>query len=459
MIRHRIEGAAERVFPFLGYVLLQAFAVAGIPPGRWHDTPTYEHLSLTGAAVRLPTVPLFYTLLSNDTLRLWGQVALAAVAWWVLARVASAQLVGRGPRLSLRIVLLLLGLTAPIVSWNSTMLSESIAISLTALLVAAFIELDRRRTTPSALSALAALAGWTFTRQSNVLMTLLIAVVCIAAAGCMSRGRRALVITAAGAVVVAVLGLAAIHQNQTVAQANTGAIIQNRLLGNRGWRAWLIAHGMPYSSSIGRRVGTPFHYDASGADGAWFAWIREHGQSTYTAFVVHHPRYALILPLPYLLGEEPSSTRLGLSPLQPDPTPSMLSPSVDYGRHRNVLPSAVDSLLFDQGRGVALVILAGVAFGLAWSARRRTGRDHRVVVPTLVAVSALPQAYIAWLGGGDVGQELDRLSMLTAVSARIGLWIVFFVSVDRLLAHERVTVSSSRQAVRAQLRSTIGRQG
>ena len=51
-----------------------------------------------------------------------------------------------------------------------------------------------------------------------------------------------------------------------------------------------------------------------------------------------------------------------------------------------------------------------------------------------MAASAIPQAYIVWLSGGEATYELDRLSMVTAVSVRIGLWLVLAVAVDRYVS-------------------------
>ena len=103
--------------------------------------------------------------------------------------------------------------------------------------------------------------------------------------------------------------------------------------------------------SIAQDAGHGFQHRASNP--AYFKWIDEHGTSTYVRFMLTHPRYTFVKPLAFFPGEQASVTRQTgpqYSPLQPNPTPSLLSPQVDYGRHRNVLPSVVDRLLFDQVR-------------------------------------------------------------------------------------------------------------
>src|ERR1700731_4457698 len=62
-----------------------------------------------------------------------GRGVWAAGAWWGLASVASSLMGDRRARLGVKVALLILGLCGPIASWNSTFLSESVAISLTAL--------------------------------------------------------------------------------------------------------------------------------------------------------------------------------------------------------------------------------------------------------------------------------------------------------------------------------------
>ncbi len=423
---------------FFVYLLLQAFAVVGIPPGRWPDSVSYEHLSLTGADSRLPTVPLLYKIFPTDSLRVWAQVVLASVAWWVLASVASSLIRNRHARLGLRLVLLAIGLAEPVLNWNSVILSESTALSLTALLIAAAIAFARAPSIRSTAVFLLALLFWMFTRQPHVFMTVLIAAVLVVAA-IRARSRYPIVaVAAAGAIVIALAGLLEAHRNQTLSRAAIGSIIQGRILPSEQRTFWFVGQGMPYSLSISKYAAQKFHYQKQNR--AYFEWIDKHGTATYLKFVFAHPGYALINPLAYFPGEEPSLTYRSTSifaSLEPNPKPAMLSPVVDYGRHRNVLPSVVDKLLFDQGAigdVLALLIATGT---LVVISRRRYGPDPRLLVPTLVTLAAIPLGYIIWLSGGESLGELDRLSMVTAVSARVGLWIVLFVAADRLLEPPR----------------------
>lgn len=434
----RVRFAPAEIGAFCVYLLLQVYAVVGIPPGRWPDSVSYDHLSLTGADSRLPTVPLVYKIFPEDWLRVAVQVVLAAIAWWVLAAVASRLLRDRRARAGLRAVLLLIGLAEPVLNWNSVILSESIALSLTALLVAAAISFAGERTVRSTVLLLVALLFWMFTRQPHVLMVVLIAVVLVVTALRASANRRLAALAAAGAVLIALAGLAEEHRNQTLSRASIGSIIQGRMLPNEQRTFWFVGQGMPYSLKIQSYAGKPFHRE--GEDPTYLRWIDEHGTATYLKYVFLHPGYTLVDPVAYFPGEQQSyrfRNASSFASLEPNPIPAMLSPVVDYGRHRNVLPSVVDKLLFDQGSAADVLVLFCFAVALALYARRRFGPDPRLAVPILVALAAVPLGYIVWLSGGESLGELDRLSMVTAVSARIGLWIVLFTAADRLLYDRR----------------------
>jgi hypothetical protein len=64
-------------------------------------------------------------------------------------------------------------------------------------------------------------------------------------------------------------------------------------------------------------------------------------------------------------------------------------------------------------------------------ARRRFGRDKRMMLPIIVAISAIPQGYFVWLFGGD--GEIDRHAIVLAVSLRIALWLMAGFALDRIL--------------------------
>jgi hypothetical protein len=103
-----------------------------------------------------------------------------------------------------------------------------------------------------------------------------------------------------------------------------------------------------------------------------------------------------------------------------------------------VLPTVVQQLFWDEGQIGDVLVLAAVALGLAYAVWKRWGFDRRFILPLLLAALAIPQGYLVWLGGGEAVGELDRLSMVTAVSLRIGLWLLLAFAVDRYVTERRV---------------------
>lgn len=430
-VRARSRANPERLL-FFGYVLVQELIVLGLRTPRYPDSASYTHLSLTGAGLRLPTVPLLYTVFPTDTARIAAQVIIAACCWWFLAAEARRLVVDQRVQLGLRVVLLTLGVLGPVASWNSAILSESTAISLTALLVATWLRYARSPGWATVAAALVVTLLWTLTRQANVGFGLGITVagVIVFARSRASRALRVAAVT--GLVAISAVGLLEVRHNQTLSRNNIASIIQLRVLPDRQWTAWFVAHGMPYSQRLAKYSGLPYHEGPLVP--RFTRWLNRDGESTYVRFLLTHPRYTLVDPLPAFSGETASNLHPNTSvyyPLQPNPTPSILSPSVDYARHREVVPTIVEDVLFNQGQFGDVLTLAVAAFALMIFSLRRFGRDRRFVVPLVAVLLAIPEGYVVWLSGPG---EIDRLSMVTAVSVRIGLWAMLAVGIDRVLA-------------------------
>jgi hypothetical protein len=431
----------ERPPLFLGYLLLHAFVVVGLTTPRFPDSETYLHLSLTGGALRLPTVPLLYKVLPTDPIRIAGQVLLASSAWWILSGTAGRMISDRRVRFGVMLVLLTLGLVGPISNWNSVILSESVAISLTVLVIACWLRYGQARSWGSAAGVLVSMFLWTFARQPHVLIGALITAVAVAAAWWSRDGKRIASALAVGLALITCAGLLELGHNDTLSKNTLMYMLKARIVPDASFARWFARHGMPDPKFDPQQPGRAVPRNPS-----FVRWLNGKGGQTYVEFVLAHPDYTFVDPLPYLSGEQESlhHPNLAIYPtLQPDPTPSILSPHVNYGRHRDVVPTVVQSLLFDEGQIGGLLLLAAGGLGASFVAWRRFGPDRRLVVPVIVVVSAIPQANIVWLSGGEATHELDRLSIVTGVSVRIGLWIVLALGVDRLVGRPRVQDQSA----------------
>ena len=436
---------------FLGYLVLQAIVVAGLPTRLFTESGEYLRLDFTGRQPRLWTVPLLYKLLPTNTSRIAGQVVLAAACWWVLASVASSMARDRRVRIGLRLVILALGVTGPIAAWNSAILGESATISLTALLIAAWLWYVREPHVAAAIGVVVATTLWTFTRQDHVILGALITIVVVlgvAVARVRHTRRSALTAFVAIALVfVSVLGFWTASRNRSIEDVNLTAIIAARVLPNPSYTIWFTQHGMPDDPTVASFTGTAFPEEL-GLDQAFSSWVAEHGEHTYLQFLATHLRYTLAGALPYISGEEPSRwvpapdpTRLSL-----DPTPSFVSPNVNWARHREVVPRFLQDLLFTPGQSADVIFLGIVAIGLAVVAWRRKVADRRFLVPTVVLATVLPHIYIVWLGSAT---ELDRHALAIAVSLRIALWLMAAYALDALLVASPASQSEPDERDRA----------
>ncbi len=434
--RSRRRERLMQAVPFLGYLAAQSFIVAGLVTPRFTDSAGYLNLSFTGQDTRLWTVPLLYTIFPSDPLRIAAQVILAGCAWWVLALVASRLVEEPRVRLGLRIVLLALGLVGPIASWNSTILSDSVAISLTVLLIGCWLLRQHHPTWPTTAVVLVVTLFWTFTRNDLVIVGVWITVLFLVWTIWRHRSWMNFIL-AVGLVLISAYGLEINGRNPYVSDANIADIIEGRVLPNPDWTIWWLQHGMPDSAAIQATENGTFGH-ALMTMPAFQAWLTADGTRTYYEFMVSHPVYTLYDPLPDFSGELASLLVPNRTPYvytQPNPSPSMLSPDANYGRHRDILPSVIEELLFEQGQIGDVTLLAFCAFGLAYVARRRYGRDPRMGLVMIIALSAIPQGFLVWLGGGD--GETDRHAIVLAVTLRVGLWIVAGLALDRILRSRR----------------------
>lgn len=404
-----------------GLVLARVVAVIGLRPYLYVDSGEYAVVDFSGRWRRPWATPLLYDLLPGD--HRWevvGQAVVGGIAWSVLALVAGAWFRDRRVRVAVVGAIALLGLTTSVTNWDTAILSESLALSLTALLAAAWLELARRPTLIAAGAVLVATVPWLFVRQSLLPAAWLVVLAAVVAAAVALRHRarwRPLAAVAAGLLVLTLLATGSYGRNQEVVQTNLTVVVANRIATDPDRLAWFVDHGMPLPASGATDVG------ALTDDPAFSRWVAGDGRSTYARFLATHPWYTFTEPLDDLVGVRRSYGD------PPAPKPVMLSPAEGYGSARAVIPEPIEQLLFDPGHtGTVLSVLGVVG---AWSIVARRDRDRRWAVSLgLVAVS------VASLVGGWHGAtpELDRLAIVGAVALRLGLLLQLGLLVDATLA-------------------------
>jgi hypothetical protein len=417
----------------VGGVLLAFFALRMLAlrttPIVYFDSGDYRHLELWGG--RRPfTVPLLFWLMPSDKWRIVEQAVISAGAWIAIALVVGATLNDRRVRLGTMAALLALGTTTQITNWDTTILSDSIAISLTVLLVAAWLAAYRAPSKWSVAALLATTLLWTFTRELHVYVSTIVAFVVVVSLAVQfvrtrtdaERRVNALWgIVAGGLVVIAALGIVESRSNEDTSKQNLAGVIGARILPVHEARQWFVDAGMPEMPHL---VEGKSHPDKELLAVPEFDRWATNGWAVYARYLLTHPRFAIDGPYRELLEERPAygDPRSGREVL--------LSPADAYGRARPVLPSAVEDLLFGAGRSGALVLLGAAALVSLVVVNARTGRDRRRHVPLVVAVAALVYIGLAWHGSVF---EPGRHAMPAAVAVRLGLLTLLAVVVDRFV--------------------------
>ncbi|HEY2333314.1 MAG TPA: hypothetical protein VGH94_15460, partial [Acidimicrobiales bacterium] len=385
-------------------VVLRVVAVVGRHVYFYVDSIDYETLDFTGRARRPWVTPLLFWLVRDAHARVLFQAVIGAGAWVVLAAEVGACIQDRTVRRLAVLGILALSLTTSITNWDTTMLSESLALSSTALLIAAFLRFSRKPSAGAVAFVAVASVLWVFTRQTSLLIDWL--VVASAAVALIVTVVRRRTVPRTGAVLVGVLFVVAVMatisygRNDEVRRFNLAMVVGARVVTDAEALHWFRGHGMPLPDTV--IPGFPVAPEPLLADPAFASWVDRDGLSTYVQFLVEHPWATLTAPLEDLVTHRTSYA----DPPTHDET--MLSTADAYGSSRPVIPEPLETLLFDPGgTGTVLAGLVAVLVltGLSW---QREGWDRRWLVPLLAVVLQWPALTIVW---HTSTAELGRLAL------------------------------------------------
>lgn len=425
--------------------VLRVAATIANHPYVYVDSVDYETLDFSGGGRRPWVTPLLYDLAGDDVrLRVLLQAMIGAFAWIFLAVEAGAVPRHRRAQQGATVAVLLLSLTTSITNWDNTILSESMALSCTAVLAGCLLRFARLGTVRDALLVTVAALFWIFTRQNHLVLGLLVTgTVVVALLVRWRRDRqvpRPLATLAAGLVAVSVLAVAFYAQNTQIVHFNTAMVIGNRLLLEPDAIEWLQDHGMP-DLPQGITVGTPVNPEPLLADPAFREWIDTEGVGTYAEFLLTHPWATVTGPLEDFVSDRPSFA----DPPYVDET--MLSTAEAYSGARNVIPEPIEEILFQPGQTGTLLLLLVLCGALTVDRWRRRGPDPRWTVPLLAIALQWPALTVVWHASAA---ELGRLSLISAVALRIGLLVQLALLADAWLlerdGEELVDVGGERVA-------------
>jgi hypothetical protein len=384
---------------------------------RVTDTPTYEQVS--GASLlsadlwaggRPFTVPFLWKVVSDDQARIVAQLTLSIVAWLVLAAAVAVCLRHRLAAKAAFAVVLLFGTTTEIILWDPLLLSESVSLSLTALLIAAWLSFVRRPSWATVTAVLGVTLLWTFARDSHayvVLFTSLLVLISLASRA--FRPHKAALVV--GSIVIFALSVASANEGLRWYQPMRD-ILLNRVAVDPEMHVY-----------FERRLGPQ--------------WREADARRVYARYLATHPGYTLGDPF---FGSQttPFSTADNASALL-DPDFRIYN---DNAADRALpLPAAVDDVVYVHGKRLVLALTLLVVVVAAFTAVR-FGLPQPWLVPAALLVSTIPHGLAVYHLSG---LEVDRHALEVAVLLRLGALLLALFAVDAVLRARRTGETSAEQ--------------
>jgi hypothetical protein len=419
--------------------ILRILAVIGQQAFVYVDSIDYETLDFSGGARRPWVTPLLYGLTERLPLRILLQAVIGATCWTYLALVASTLATQRWARLGILVAILSLSLTTTITNWDTAMLSESLALSTSALLMGALLRVAQLRTVGTVLLALGAWLLWIFTRQNHlVLGGLVVATLAVVLVVQWRRARsfdRVGGLLLGGIAALTLVALLSYRENTEIVDFNLATVIGSRVLTDADDLAWFVDEGMPVPSAVA--PGAAASPEQLLADTEFEPWLRGDGLSTYARFLVTHPWDTLTGPLESFVSDRPPFSDAARA------DDVLLASPDGYGVGRQVLPEPIEDVLFQPGSAGTVVfalVLVVVLTARRWEVH---GPDPRWLVPLLALLLQWPALTAVWHASVA---ELGRLALPSAVILRIAILLQLALLVDAWLADRRADEAYFRSA-------------
>lgn len=410
-------------------VVLRIVATLGVTPTVYVDSAEYRGIALFGGRRRPWTVPALHAVVGDGVARVLAHAVLGAAAWAALALAVAAALEHRVVRVVAAAAVMGTGLTTTVTNYDATITSETVAVSLTALLIAAWLRLAVTPKTGWAVALLVIAVLFAFTRNDLPWLLLVAAVPAVVAA--VRTSARAWTAVVAGLLLVSAWGILAASRNDEIERFNLAMVVANRIVPDAAYLEWFTDDGMPLPSGVRPVVGLAGGDTtlAFADDPAWNRWAGDAGRTTYVRFLLAHPRHLLLEPWPDVLGVRSTTLEQAKTPTV------LLSPGDAYGRVHQVLPAPVESLLWGPGdAGSVVVAVAGLTAYAIPRLRRPRRLAARLGPARLVAAGALAvgvgHLVVVWHASPI---ELNRLAMVPATVVHVSVLILVAVTIDRRL--------------------------
>lgn len=397
-------------------------------PVSWSDTRSYDvqaSKSLLSARFwagrKPPGFPLLLKLVGSHETVIVVQVALSIVAWALLAWVVASVARAGWPRLVALCTVLVFAMTTPIAIWDRVMLSESLALSFFALLVASLIWFGVRPGWVRLGAVVLSAGAWMSTRDTNIYVVLGIGVV-LGAAAVLALIRRSSIAPklAIAALLLVLVGGGALAMSISTVRGwdPLRHVLADRIIPYPDRLEWWVDHGLPQGAALRLLAREPHHTDTGAltagpsARDRRFArysnWVKNQGARTYVVWLATHPKYTLFEPF-----ESPERVHLRRT-------------VTDYSPHANEVPF-ISTLFFWPWPAAVVAFVVVALAGL----RLRRARDVTWLVALGLVVLAVPHLLLAW--HGDAASPI-RHALLGNVQAILGILLLGLALLPRSAA-------------------------
>jgi len=394
-------------------------------PLVWQDSYAYASVARSPvssrgfwAGPRPPLVPLVMKFVSSAQEFTALQSVIAVASWGALAFAVGSVVPLGWRRVLAAWAVLAFATCTPIILWNRSVLSESLSLSLVALLFATGIRLGSRATALRMGAFVAVAAACAAARDAQIFTVALVGV----AAGIMAVVRRkrdragARMGAVLGASLLLVAGVAAlgVAAGQRSGQ-NLEDVLFVRIFPFADRVAWFADHGMPQAAAVDRLAArtpaTPGTAKVVDPDGPGFEslqrWIADGGGSAYVWWLVTHPWYVLDEPL-----------------ARPERAYNFAGGTLTFYAAVDRVDSPLSSVAWPAWPWLALVALVSVAGAVATGTIRESA--WRLVL--VLGVTGLGTMLFAWHGDG---QETTRHTIEGFTEVRVGTLVCLILALLR----------------------------
>lgn len=449
--------------------------VSGKDPSWWQDSEDYLATSEAGwwsldlwGGPRPPGMPVLLKLIGGEgqELRFMRvQAVIAGLCWAVLAVEVARRFSGRWVQVVVGGCILGLSLAAPITMWDRSVLSESLALSSMALVLAMLLRFARRPTWVSAVGVVGTVGLWMITRDTHAWVVLVGVIVGLSTWSIVlwRRERREEAETVGGekaaneaeadgerggreeeqqeaangddgdvrvgrvlVSVVPVLAVAVLTMWSSAhgerSEFPIRNVYQSRVLPYPDRVEWFGDHGMPQAEAFMDGTRPPAEPDGlspvtwvAADDPAfqeWLRWVESEGTSTYVRWLATHPWY------------------LATEPMQ---TPERAFNNAEGDRSfyaaldQRVVPFMEE--IFMPSRPLAIV-LAGLVITLG-PGHRDLRHSALFVVGAGTVLLALPHAALSWHSDG---METARHLIVAVIQLHVGTLLLLAAVAAPVLA-------------------------